>query len=986
MKERILVLSLDSLGDLTLRQPLITRLLNAGFDLSVVLRGECKDLPPVIDARLGSFVTEANPYRPIILKKLHQQLTSLRESITNWNPNIILCPLFSRTFIDEWLLRSFPGARRIGFYPGQSGQSAIDLNFPALSKGLTIDHSQMFTETVDVSENMHECDKYQLLFNTLVNSSVRLEDPILTLTPAISHTQSGLLEALGIKQRGYAVISCSASLSTSLKVLHDDQTLALIQQLQTGYNLVSVLIGTIQERAAIERVANLAERKNYPTKIWIGSKEKIHDLLVLIAAARLYAGCDTGPMHFAAALNVPVMGIFGGGTYPRFLPRARQCCVVTQKLPCFHCRWNCQYNYSWCIALITHDAIVSGLNKLLSGDIEKSIDEGDISLSKSKRFAQRLHSMPRNRNHKLPELRTARNPVWKLILLMKELCSRRDSNKEIDSEVGHIRSLNTIAVDLTPILPGKQNSEVQLLTLELLVCLAEIAPQIRFVLLTQASLNEELSVLDHSNVYHLMLPGPMIKNMHRSRKRAFVAKIRRYFPLRLQDVINRFGYIMNAASNKTRTETTLRDVGVDLLFCPFTAPTYHEPGIPTVCAIHDLQYKSYPEFLTPADLAYRDQTFTEAYRQASAFSADSDYLRQFSIRYGQLDPARIRTIYPCIQQHITTARQSVDEEILLKKYALIKKNYLIYPSNFWKHKNHEMLLVAFGMARQKGLGNDIKLVCPGVQETRHDWLIRALQIMNLSDSVLFPGYLPKAELSILMANSAGMIFPSLYEGFGLPVLEAMAMGVPVACSKTTSLPEVAGGAALLFDPRIPDQIVKAMISLTQDKTLSANLVRLGKQRSVEFSNSRRMAREYLNLFLFALNNEKYKNCLIGAYSDGWASPNLSIQVAPGSCRRILNIEFYVPEWLPQPGVTVQINRSGICQGKPLEFAPGERAMMKVPIELVGGCYEIQISCSFIPAQLGLNEDQRELSVLLQRCNIESSDGASVELMSAKVSA
>ena len=82
--------------------------------------------------------------------------------------------------------------------------------------------------------------------------------------------------------------------------------------------------------------------------------------------------------------------------------------------------------------------------------------------------------------------------------------------------------------------------------------------------------------------------------------------------------------------------------------------------------------------------------------------------------------------------------------------------------------------------------------------------------MFLGERILFPGYLPHQDLATLIANGAGVVFPSLYEGFGLPVIEAMAMGVPVACSNITSLPEVAADAAILFNPKVPTQIADAI--------------------------------------------------------------------------------------------------------------------------------------------------------------------------------
>jgi glycosyltransferase involved in cell wall biosynthesis len=129
--------------------------------------------------------------------------------------------------------------------------------------------------------------------------------------------------------------------------------------------------------------------------------------------------------------------------------------------------------------------------------------------------------------------------------------------------------------------------------------------------------------------------------------------------------------------------------------------------------------------------------------------------------------------------------------------------------------------------------------------------------MNMGDRVILPGYLPSEHLGQVMAHCSAMIFPSLYEGFGLPVLEAMNAGIPVACSNLTSLPEVAKDAALLFDPRVPEEIAQAMVSLTIDQDLRLRLIEAGRTRALEFANSVQMADEYWNLFEYAVAHPKH---------------------------------------------------------------------------------------------------------------------------------
>jgi hypothetical protein len=325
------------------------------------------------------------------------------------------------------------------------------------------------------------------------------------------------------------------------------------------------------------------------------------------------------------------------------------------------------------------------------------------------------------------------------------------------------------------------------------------------------------------------------------------------------------------------------------------------------------------------------------------------------------------------------------DQDVLSRLGLIPQRYLIYPANFWKHKNHEMLLTAFGMACQGRLAADIKLVCPGAPGVRQEWLMSAARAMNLGNRVLFPGYVPNAELGALLVNCGGVVFPSLYEGFGLPVIEAMAAGVPVTCSNTTSLPEVAADAAVLFDPRIPTQIAQAMVTLLENKALRTSLIQSGQKRATEFSDTDRMAREYWELFQLALNHEKHENLMTGAYPDGWAGPSLNIQVAPAAIAQTVQIEFCAPDWLPQPRLSIRVSLGGNPRPILHEVVRGGNTALSLPLDPGGGCCEIKIAPTFVPARSGRGDDQRELTVLLERCCIVGADGRCIELFPDKVS-
>lgn len=410
---------------------------------------------------------------------------------------------------------------------------------------------------------------------------------------------------------------------------------------------------------------------------------------------------------------------------------------------------------------------------------------------------------------------------------------------------GH-HQLRTIAVDLTPVLPGGENGGAKVFVLELLRRLAELAPRTQFVLLTQASAHEELASLDRPNVRRWMVLGQATATNASSRAKLVPSRLLRCLPARWQSVLGRVGYRISSASKRSESANLMRSIDADLLFCPFTAPTYSEPATPTVSVIYDLQYKAYPEFFTPEDVIERERTFVEACQRSAMLTAISDFSRREAIHQGRLNSARIKTIH--LQISNDRLRNAEKDESVIGRLELSRGQYLIYPANFWKHKNHEMLLTAFGIARNTGLPRHLKLVCTGALGERQQWLQRAAEAMDLSRNVVFPGYLSSAELLGLLTNCAGVIFPSLYEGFGLPVIEAMAIGVPVACSNVTSLPEVAEDAAILFDPRIPGQIADAMIALVQDRERKARLIEAGTLRAAKFSDSMVMAREYWSVF------------------------------------------------------------------------------------------------------------------------------------------
>lgn len=411
-----------------------------------------------------------------------------------------------------------------------------------------------------------------------------------------------------------------------------------------------------------------------------------------------------------------------------------------------------------------------------------------------------------------------------------------------------IEQLERLAIDLTPIIPGGENGGAKVFILGLIEQLSSDHPNTQFLLLIHARAEEELKSLESANVSLIVALGedhaPTLQPLPiRAAKRALA-----FLPTRLESLARRVIHrvsrrLLKGKPSRYRGGTSLlKQLKADLLFCPFTAPNFWDPAIPNISTIHDLQYKTYPQFFEAEDVAHRDRIFLEAVRNSTLLTAVSDYARDSAIRHGRFAADRIRTIHHRLAQRVDSARENPNK--ILQKWGLTQNRFLVYPANFWRHKNHEMLLTGFAMATQSGLPSDIKLVLTGAPTERQAFLIDSSKKMGLENRVIFPGYVTNEELGTLLKASLGMIFPSLYEGFGMPVIEAMALGVPVASSRSASLAEIAGDAALLFDARKPREVEGAIQTLVTDASLRENLIVRGRERAKAFSDTPRMAREY----------------------------------------------------------------------------------------------------------------------------------------------
>jgi glycosyltransferase involved in cell wall biosynthesis len=255
--------------------------------------------------------------------------------------------------------------------------------------------------------------------------------------------------------------------------------------------------------------------------------------------------------------------------------------------------------------------------------------------------------------------------------------------------------------------------------------------------------------------------------------------------------------------------------------------------LPSIYQPHDLQHLHLPELFSARERRRRERVYrTHCARAALVVAMTSWGRRDLIDSYGL--PEEKVAVVPwgsVLDEYPEPGPDDLEE---LRTRLSLPDAFLLFPGQTWPHKNHEGLLDALALIRERD-GLQIPVVCPGRQNQHFPRIRKRARELGLEATALFPGFVSPLELRGLYSLARGLVFPSRFEGWGLPVCEAFSAGVPVASSSATSLPGLVADAGLLFDPTDPGDIAAQVRRLWTDEELRGTLAERGKERARLFS-------------------------------------------------------------------------------------------------------------------------------------------------------
>lgn len=302
----------------------------------------------------------------------------------------------------------------------------------------------------------------------------------------------------------------------------------------------------------------------------------------------------------------------------------------------------------------------------------------------------------------------------------------------------------------------------------------------------------------------------------------------------VKDVVRkalRRGPLLAFSSSATQLTKKLRNAGVEVVHFPYQR--YFPTSLPFIFEPWDLQHIHLPELFSNEEVRFRNWLYRLACEEAALVVTATHRTKDDLIKQFGLSPSKIAVIPRGAEVTSVDPAAWAIEDTLNK--LQLPQRFALYPAKTWAHKNHIRLFQALAMLRDKDQ-LVIPVVCTGKPiDSSSGSVQRELGSLGLSDQVFFTGFVDGDSMRHLYARADLMVFPSLFEGLGIPVLEAMASGTPVVCSQASCLPEIGGNAAIFFDPRSVEDMATKIAMVWNDSALRLDLKQRGYANITSFS-------------------------------------------------------------------------------------------------------------------------------------------------------
>lgn len=248
--------------------------------------------------------------------------------------------------------------------------------------------------------------------------------------------------------------------------------------------------------------------------------------------------------------------------------------------------------------------------------------------------------------------------------------------------------------------------------------------------------------------------------------------------------------------------------------------------------VHDVGFKRFPELYKPIQVRYHDLTMRRIKARADIIITISEFSKQEIMELYGIKPDKIKVVYLGYDTEAYCRQSAEAVNLITKKYG-IAEPYLLYVGRLEKKKNIGNIVKAYVLSRVSH--EDLKLVLAGSKGNQYGDIKKIITDLKLEEEIILPGYIEQGDLPALIAGAQAFIFPTLYEGFGLPILESMACGTPVITSNTLPHTEVGREAAIYADPKSPEAVSDAIIKVLENDDFRRQVVASGILRAKEFS-------------------------------------------------------------------------------------------------------------------------------------------------------